>query len=100
MPGLECSRDISKMLKKYPDATNAKILDNVFTELSMNYSIKVQSTMYRFRIERLPTKIKPDKTKITVCSGNVKMTLTKDSNEPWKNYADREFDLIDDFQQK
>ncbi len=68
MPGLECSRDISKMLKKYPDATNAKILDNVFTELSMNYSIKVQSTMYRFRIERLPTKIKPDKTKITVCS--------------------------------
>ncbi len=66
MPGLECSRDISKMFARYPDATNAKIIDKIFTEQSINYSIKVQSTMFRFQIQRLPTKIKPEKTKMTV----------------------------------
>ncbi len=50
----------------YPEQTNAKVLDKNFTEQSINYSIKVQSTMFRFQIERLPSPIKADKVKIEV----------------------------------
>ena len=66
IPGLECSRHLTKFFAKYPDVTNAKVLDNIITNDSLNYSIKCQSTMFRFQIERLPTPIKTDLVQIEV----------------------------------
>lgn len=50
----------------YPEQTNSKVLDQIYTEQSLNYSIKVQSTMFRFQIERLPSPILADKVKVEV----------------------------------
>ena len=66
MPGLRCSRAFTKLFKLYPEKTNAKVIDEIFTDTSMNYSIKVQSTMFRFQIERLPSSILPEKTRVIV----------------------------------
>lgn len=66
MPRLTCSRNIAKFFRYYPDVTNAKIIDTIFTEQSMNFSIKVESIMYRFQIERLPTRIDHEKVDFTV----------------------------------
>jgi hypothetical protein len=57
---------VRKWFKLYPVQTNAKVLDQQFSQQSINYSIKVQSTMFRFRIEKLPSPIKVDKIKIEV----------------------------------
>ncbi len=77
IPGLKCSRKLNNMFHKHPD--NALILNELFTVSSMNFAIEFnpkggsygpeasnKNKVFRFKIERLPSPIKPEKTELKV----------------------------------
>ncbi len=77
IPGLRCPRKITHALSKYPE--NALVLNEIFTQSSLNYGVefnpaggsygpeaKDKNQVYRFKIERLPSPIKPEKAKVKV----------------------------------
>ena len=74
LDGLKVKRAITKGLSLYP--TKSIVLNEIFNEQSLNFAIEVRpstkgsshatSKIYRFKINRLPTEINPDKTKVKV----------------------------------
>lgn len=50
--------------------------------------------MYRFQIERLPTRIDHEKVDFTYANGLITIKLTKLENEPWMNYAETDYETI------
>ena len=66
IPSLQCSRKITKFFKKYPKSSSARISDIEYGESVINYAIRCQGKVHRFRIKRLPSAIRPEMTKFEV----------------------------------
>ena len=76
IPGLKCKRKLANNLHHYPD--NALVLNQTFAEQSLTFCIEfnpqgnsygpeaTKNTVYEFKIERLPSSIKPEKCQIKV----------------------------------
>ena len=76
IPGLKCKRKLANNLHHYPD--NALVLNQTFTEQSLTFCIEfnpqgssygpeaTKNTVYEFKIERLPSSIRPEKSQIKV----------------------------------
>ena len=76
IPGLKCKRKLANNLHHYPD--NALVLNQTFAEQSLTFCIEfnpqgnsygpeaTKNTVYEFKIERLPSSIRPEKSQIKV----------------------------------
>lgn len=68
--GLKVERKLSHALTKYPK--NGIVLNEILTSQSVNFAIELPSKkhIYRFHIQRLPSSINPEKSKIKVFINN------------------------------
>ena len=86
---------------------NGLVTAKVVAEQSIHFAVQVGPTvgkstsattqpqnekLYRFEIKRLPSQIVPDKTRIKYEKGKVTITLQKKINEPWRSFADSDFE--------